>query len=131
MNTQNHLVELIDKILPHLKNRIYNYELTDEIWALCLPYVHIKETTLFSYVVMSVFNELRIYISDVVWELGKSFGVSAQNREEERISNYFRDDFINYLQSLKETTEENMLYYVLTDMICKWVTFEREKMDRF
>lgn len=129
MTGQNHLVKLIDEILPLLKNEIYNYEVTKEICTLCLQYVHFKETALFSYVVMSIFNELNNYITDVAWNLGKSFGVTAQNREEERISKYLRDDFTNYLQYLKKPTEDlNMLHSVLTDMICKWLTFKREKI---
>jgi hypothetical protein len=129
MTGQNHLVKLIDEILPLLKNEIYNYEVTKEICTLCLQYVHFKETALFSYVVMSIFNELNNYITDVVWNLGKSFGVTAQNREEERISKYLRDDFTNYLQYLKKPTEDlNMLHSVLTDMICKWLTFKREEI---
>lgn len=31
MTGQNHLVKLIDEILPLLKNEIYNYEVTKEI----------------------------------------------------------------------------------------------------
>jgi len=78
---------------------------------------------------MSIFNELNNYITDVVWNLGKSFGVTAQNREEERVSKYFRDDFIHYLEHVKKPTEDlNMLHSVLTDMICKWLTFKREKI---
>lgn len=127
MTGQKHLVKVIADVLPLLKSERYNYDMTKEICALCSQYVHFKETALFSYVVMSIFNELNIYITDVVWELGKSFGITAQNREEERISEYFRDDFINYLEHMKKSTEDlNMLHSVLTDMIYKWITFKRE-----
>ena len=128
MTGQKHLAKLIDEILPLLKSERYNYEVTKEICTLCFQYVYFKETALFSYVVMSIFNELNNYITDVVWNLGKSFGVTAQDREEERISKYFRDDFINYLEHMKKSTEDlNMLHGVLTDMICKWRTFKRER----
>ena len=128
MTGQKPLVKLIAEILPLLKSERYDYDVTKKICRLCLQYVHFKETVLFSYVVMSIFNELNNYIADVVWDLAKSFGASAQNREEERISNYFRDDFINYLEHVKKHTEDlNMLHNVLTDMIYKWLTFKREK----
>lgn len=129
MSGQKQLVDLIEKILPHLRNETYNYDVTKEVCTLCIPYVHIKETALFSYVIHSIFNELNDYIADVVWDLGKSFGSNAQDREEERISKYLRDEYINDLQYLKKSTEDlEVLHKVLTDLICKWLTFEREEI---
>jgi hypothetical protein len=132
MSGQTILVELIGKIIPFLRKEKYDYKVAEEICELCLPYLSIKETTLFSYVVLSIFDELRVYIEDVVEELGKMFGIAAQNGEEERISNYLQEDFINHLQTLKEQSQDSKeLHRILTDMIHKWLTFEKEDFSRY
>ena len=132
MSGQTILVELIGKTIPFLRKEKYDYKVAEEICELCLPYLSIKETTLFSYVVLSIFDELRVYIEDVVEELGKLFGISAQNGEEERISNYLQEDFINHLQTLKEQPQDSKeLHWILTDMIHKWLTFEKEDFSRY
>ena len=118
MSGQTTLVELIGKIIPFLRKEKYDYKVAEEICKLCLPYLSIKETTLFSYVVLSIFDELRIYIEDVVDELGKMFGMAAQNGEEERISNYLQEDFITHLQTLKEQPQDSKeLHRILSDMV--------------
>lgn len=132
MSGQTILVELIGKIIPFLRKEKYDYKVAEEICKLCLPYLSIKETTLFSYVVLSIFDDLRIYIEDVVEELGKIFGIAAQNGEEKRISNYLQEDFINHLQTLKEQPQDSKeLDRSLTDMIHKWLTFEKEDLSRY
>ncbi|NQE53986.1 hypothetical protein C5S29_10380 [ANME-1 cluster archaeon GoMg3.2] len=132
MSGQTTLVELIGKIIPFLRKEKYDYKVAEEICKLCLPYLSIKETTLFSYVVLSIFDELRIYIEDVVDELGKMFGIAAQNGEEERISNYLQEDFITHLQTLKEQPQDSKeLHRILSDMIHKWLTFEKEDFSRY
>ncbi len=65
-------------------------------------------------------------------ELGKIFGIAAQNGEEKRISNYLQEDFINHLQTLKEQPQDSKeLDRILTDMIPKWLTFEKEDLSRY
>ncbi len=60
MSGQTILVELIGKIISFLRKEKYDYKVAEEICKLCLPYLSIKETTLFSYVVLSIFDDLRI-----------------------------------------------------------------------
>jgi hypothetical protein len=94
--------------------------------------MNIKDTTLFSYVLFSLFDELRNYVEDVVWDLGKMFGAAAQDKEEERISNSLQGDFISNLQILKENPQDSKeLHRILSDMICKWITFDREDLSKY
>jgi hypothetical protein len=126
------LLEIINKIVPLIEREKYNHEVVEEICKSCLPYMPIKETTLFSYVLFSIFDELRIYTENTVWELGKMFGSAAQDREEERISSYLREDFISYLQTLKEKPQDaKELHRILSDMVYKWITFEREDLSKY
>lgn len=132
MTKQTSLLELINKIIPLLEREKYNHEVVEEICKSCHPYMTNKETTLFSYVLFSIFDELRIYIEDIVWELGKMFGAAAQDGEEERISSYLREDFISYLQTLKETPQDaKELDRILSDMVYKWITFDREDLSKY
>ena len=132
MSKQTHLSELINKIVPPLKKERYSHEVAKEICESCLPYMNIKDTTLFSYALFSLFNELRIYIEDIVWDLGKMFGAAAQDEEEKRISNYLQGNFISNLQILKENPQDSKeLHRILSDMICKWITFDREDLSKY
>ena len=132
MSKQTRSSELINKVVPPLKKERYNHEVAKGICKSCLPYMPIKETTLFSYVLFSIFDELRIYIENTVWELGKMFGAAAQDKEEERISNYLQEDFVSYLQTLKETPQDaKELHRILSDMIYKWITFDREDLSKY
>ena len=132
MTEQRHLIELIDNMVPLLKQERYNHKVVEEICKLCLPYIPLKETTLFSYVLFSLFDELRIYIEDIVWELGKMFGPDAQDKEEERITHCFQEDFIGNLQTLKENPQNSKeLRRILSAMIYKWITFDKEVLSNY
>jgi len=126
------LEELVDKLIPLLRYDEYNYELVTELCRSCLTYLSINEATILSFILLSIFNELRIYIRDISEELDKMFGSTAQQKECERIAEYFKENFIICLEDLKgKNLKCEEMHQIIIELIFLWLNFEKEDLSKF